>query len=155
MKKYFVSIIFGLVIGFFLSKNFLEEYNSFSKIRTTSQTGITAYFIKYGEYKTLDILEKKTSNLTNYIYTKKDNTYNVYIGITTSEENREKLMNYYKKLKYKVTSEEYIITNKDYISYLENADKLLSSTTDMSVLGEVSSQILSKYEELVINGSKD
>lgn len=58
-------------------------------------------------------------------------------------------------MKYNVTTEEFIITNKDYINYLENADKLLTNTNDLTVLGEVSSQILSKYEELVINGSKD
>lgn len=155
MKKYFASIIFGLLIGLFLSKNFLEEYNGYTKIKQVNREGVTAYFIKYGEYDSLDILEKKTSNLTNYIYTKNNNKYSVYIGITTSEDNRDKLIKYFKKLKYKVSYEEFVITNKKYISYLENSDKLIEKTNDMSVLGEVSSQILSKYEELVINGSKD
>lgn len=155
MKKYFASIIFGLLIGFFLSKNFLEEYNGYTRIKQVNRDGTTAYFIKYGEYDSLDLLEKKTSHLTNYIYTKTNNKYSVYIGITTNNDNKEKLINYFKKLKYKVSCDEYVITNKKYISYLENADKLIEKTSDMSVLGEVSSQILSKYEELVINGSKD
>lgn len=155
MKKYFISILFGLLIGFFLSKNFLEEYKGYTRIKTTSSSGVTAYFIKYGEYKSLDELEKNTTALTNYIYTEKDNKYIVYIGITTKKDTRDKLITYFKKLKYNVSSEEYIITNKEYINYLDSADKLLENTADMSVLGEVSSQILSKYEEIVLNGSKD
>ena len=64
-----------------------------------------------------------------------------------------KILNYYKSLNYDVTTEEYFITNKDYINYLTNADKLIENTDDASVLNEVCSQILSKYEELVINDS--
>jgi hypothetical protein len=155
MKKYILSILFGLFVGFILSKNILNQYNSYTKIQPTIKTGITAYFIKYGVYDNLKELEKNTVSLTNYIYTERDNKYTVFIGITTSESNRDKLINYFKKLKYNVTCEEYTITNKEYIEYLSNADKLLENTTDMTVLGEVSSQILSKYEELVINGSKN
>ena len=155
MKKYFISILFGLLVGFFLSKNILNQYNGFTKIKPVSKNGMTAYFIKFGEYNNIKDLEKATSSLTNYIYTENDNKYSVFIGITTSEKNKDKLINYFKKLKYNVVCEEYDIANKDYIEYLTNADKLIENTTDMTVLGEVSSQILSKYEELVINGSKN
>lgn len=153
MKKYIVSILFGLLIGFFLGKTLLEEYDNFNGIKSVSSNGISAYFIKYGEYKTLEDLEKETLTLTNYIYTEKDGIYSVYIGITTKEKNLEKLVAYFEQLNYKVTTEEYVITDKEYINYLENADKLLENTTESTVIGEVSSQILSKYEELVISDS--
>ena len=155
MKKYFVSILFGLVIGFCLSKTILEQYGNTSGLKSVSTEGQMAYFIKYGEYDSLEELERKTIVLTNYIYTESDNKYIVYIGITLSKDNLDKLVNYFNEQNYKVTVEEYIITNKNYLNYLENADKLLENTTDKTVLGEVSSQILSKYEELVINGNKD
>lgn len=155
MKKYFASIIFGLVIGVILSKTILEEYSGYTKIGKVSSNGINAYFIKYGEYDSVEELEKDTISLTNYIYTKQGDKYSVYIGMTTSEETKDKLVSYFKSLNYDVTTEEFVITNEEYINYLENADKLLENTNDLSVLGEVSSQILSKYEELVINGSKD
>ena len=155
MKKYILSILLGISVGFFLSKNILNNYNGYTKIKSTSKNGMTAYFIKYGEYNSLEELEKNTSSLTNYIYTEKDNKYIAFIGITTNKNNKDKLLNYFKKMKYNATCEEFTITNKEYIEYLTNADKLLENTTDMTVLGEVSSQVLSKYEELVINGSKN
>lgn len=136
-----------------MSKSFLEEYNNYSGVKTVSSNGVNAYFIKYGEYNSLEELEKNTLSLPNYIYTENENLYSVYIGITMNQDNLTKLINYYKKLGYKVTSEELIITKKGFINYLTNADKLLENTKDETVLGEVSSQILSKYEELVISDS--
>ncbi len=155
MKKYLCSILFGLLIGFFLSKTMLEQYGSSNGLKTASVDGQIAYFIKYGEYSSLDELERKTISLTNYIYTEADNKYIVYIGITLREENLEKLVKYFNEQKYNVTIEKFLITNRSYLNYLENADKLLENTNDKTVLGEVSSQILSKYEELVINGNKN
>ncbi len=148
-----VSIIFGLLVGFFLGKTLLEEYHSYNGIKTVNVDGISAYYIKYGEYDSLETLEKETLTLSNYIYTEKDGKFSVYIGITASKDNLDKILNYYKSLNYDVTTEEYFITNKDYINYLTNADKLIENTDDASVLNEVCSQILSKYEELVINDS--
>lgn len=155
MKKYFVSILFGLVIGFFLSKTLLNEYNGYKEVKAVSSTGTNAYFIKYGSFNTLDELEKKTISLTNYIFVEQGDKFDVYIGITTKEDIKNKLIQYFKSLGYDVSYDEFVITNEDYIEYLTNADKLLENTNDVSVLGEVCSQILSKYEELVINGGED
>lgn len=155
MKKYIVSILFGLVVGFFLSKSLIEEYSGYNKAKTVASNGVTAYFIKYGEYDSLESLEKDTTALANYIYTEDEGKFVVYIGITMNEGNLDKLITYFENLNYNVTTEQFVITNTDYINYLENADKLLENTTDLTVLGEVSSQILSKYEELVINSGKD
>ena len=155
MKKYLVSCILGLLIGVFLGKTVLTEYSSYTSIKTVPKRGVSAYFIKYGEYSTSEELEKKTIVLTNYIYSKKDDKYIVYIGITMNKNNLEKLTNYFKSLKYNISVEEYVITNNEYIEYLKNTDKLIENTNDLTVIGEVSSQILSKYEELVINGSEN
>lgn len=155
MKKYFVSILFGLVIGFFLSKTLINEYDGYKNVKAVSSTGANAYFIKYGSFNTLDELEKKTISLTNYIFIEQNGKFDVYIGITTKEDIRDKLIEYFKGLNYDVSYDEFFITNQEYIDYLLNADKLLENTNDLSVLGEVCSQILSKYEELVINGSED
>lgn len=155
MKKYVLSILFGLIIGFFLSKSLLEEYSDYNKAKTVAINGSTAYFIKFGEYDSLEKLEKNTTTLANYIYTEDSGKFCVYVGITMNEDNLNKLVTYFENLNYKVTVEQYVITNNNYINYLENADKLLNNTSDSTVLGEVSSQILSKYEELVINSDKN
>lgn len=155
MKKYILSIVLGMLVGVFMSKTFLEEYDNYKGIKKVSNTGTNAYFIKYGTYKDEKELEKNTSKLINYIYTKEEDKYIVYIGITFDKNNLDKLLNYYKSLKYNVEVEEYVITSKPFIEYLTNTDKLISNSKDSSVIGEVCNQVLSKYEELVINGSKN
>ena len=153
MKKYFVSIVFGLLIGFFLSKTVLEEYKGYTGIKMASKEGINAYFIKYGEYNSLDELEKNTLSLSNYIYLERNGKYSAYISITSNAFIRDKLIDYFKGLNYKVSYEEFTITNNEYIKYLQTADKLIENASDLSIIEEVCSQILSKYEELVINDS--
>ena len=67
MKKYILSIILGMLVGVFMSKTFLEEYDNYKGIKKVSNTGTNAYFIKYGTYKDEKELEKNTSKLINYI----------------------------------------------------------------------------------------
>ena len=98
MKKYMISIFLGLLIGFFLGKSLLEEYSNFHGVKSVASNGVEAYFIKYGQYKTLDEIDKATISLTNYIYTEKDDQFSVYIGMTTDKENLKKLVNYFNGL---------------------------------------------------------
>lgn len=155
MKKYVISILLSLAIGFFLSKSFLEQYSDYNNSKSIASSGVIGYFIKYGEYSSLQELESNTTSLTNYIYTENNGKYVVYIGITLNKENLEKMLTYFKNLGYDVSSEEFVISDLEYVNYLKNADKLVFNTSDYTVLGEVISQILSKYEELVINNDKN
>ena len=58
------------------------------------------------------------------------------------------------KNKYKTITEEFLVTNKDFLEELLNFDTIIASTDDEVVLSSVSSLVLEKYEELV-NGSKN
>lgn len=153
MKKYFVIILFAISIGFFMGKVFLEQYEGYDGVKVASSRGEILYFIKYGEYPTYEEMEKATINLSNYIYNEINNSYYVYIGITKSNDNLIKLTNYYSSLGYNVYTEEYLVTNKKFLEMLENYDSILSSTDDNVVISSISNQILTKYEECVINGS--
>jgi len=155
MRKYIVSILLSLTVGFFLSKSFLEQYNGYNNSKSISSNGVIGYFVKYGEYSSIEEMEKNTTALTNYIYNQSNDKYIVYIGITLDKNNLKKMMTYFNDIGYNVTSEEFVISDKNYLNFLKNADKLLLNTTDYTVLGEVISQILFKYEEFVINDDKN
>ena len=151
MKKYLLLTILAISIGFFMGKLFLEQYDNYEGIKLTSSNGEILYFIKYGEYNSLDDMEKNTLNLENYIYNVINNKYYVYIAITNDNDNLVKLNNYYSKMGYNVITEEFLITNKRFLEVLKNYDEIIKATDDEMVISSICSQILSKYEEIVVN----
>ena len=110
MKKYLLTFLIALIIGFFLSNFFLKQYNDFDGIKV-SGTGESLYFVQYGVFSSLESLEENTIALQNYVYNKQDNLYYVYVGITKLEENAEKIVKYYKNLGYDAVIKEFEITN--------------------------------------------
>ena len=151
MKKYLFTFLIALIIGFFLSNFFLQQYDDFDGIKV-SGTGESLYFIQYGVFSSLESLEEKTISLQNYVYNKQDNLYYVYVGITKEKDNAEKIVNYYKKLGYDAIIKEFEITNQKFLDLLVNYDEILKNTEDETVISSIISQVLIKYEEVVISG---
>ena len=151
MKKYLLTLIIALIIGFFLSNFFLRQYNDYEGIKVSSK-GETLYFIQYGVFSTLDSLEESTISLPNYIYNKQDGLYYVYVGITSLKENADKIVNYYKNIGNETIIKEYSITNKEFLNLLENYDTLLKNLNDETAISSIINEILVKYEEVVISG---
>ena len=154
MKKYLFTFLIALVIGFFLSNFFINQYDDFKGIKVSNK-GIELYFIQYGVFSSLESMEDNTISLQNYVYNNVDNLYYVYIGITKTKENSEKIMNYYKTLGYETIVKKYIISNDDFINLIENYDNVLKETTDNTAIASIINQGLIKYEEVVINGGKN
>lgn len=152
MKKYLLTFLIALIIGFFLSNFFLRQYDDFKGIKV-SGTGENLYFIEYGVFSSLESLEENTIALQNYIYNKQDNLYYVYVGITKLEENAEKIVNFYKNMGYDATIKEFGITNKEFLELLINYDEILKNTNDETAISSIINQVLMKYEEVVISGS--
>jgi len=151
MKKYLLTFIIALVIGFFLSNFFLKQYDDFEGIKVSNK-GETLYFIQYGVFSTLESLEENTISLQNYVYNKQDNLYYVYVGITKLKENAEKIVNHYKNIGNETIIKEYGISNKSFLGLLENYDTVLKNTTDETAISSIINQVLVKYEEVVISG---
>ena len=149
--KYLLTFLSALIIGFFLCKFFLEQYDDYSGIKVSS-SGENLYFVQYGVFSSLETLEENTIALQNYVYNKQDNLYYVYVGITKLEENAQKIVNYYKGLGYDAIIKEFGITNKEFLELLVNYDEILKNTEDKTAISSVINEVLMKYEEVVISG---
>lgn len=150
MKKYFITILVSLGIGFFLSYFVLTEYKD-NKGISVYKEGQLLYFFRYNTFNSKEEMEANTINLENYIYKEIEGKYNVYIAITKNEQNVDKIKNYYKN--YALTVENFYISNDKYVTSVENLDNILINTDDQTVIGEIVNQQLSNYEEIVLNGS--
>lgn len=154
MKKYLFTVIISLVVGFLLSNFLIRQYDDYKGI-TVYKEGEMLYFIEYGVFNDYNEMEASTINLENYIYQINNNKYYVYIGITKSDEVLNKITNYFKSLDYNINTKEFYITNDKFVKEIENLDAVLLLTDDNVVIGEVISQGLNSYEEVVINEVKD
>ena len=151
MKKYIFTFLIAIVVGFFLAFFFIKQYDNYSGIKVSSR-GNELYFIQYGVFSSIDSMEKETIALENYVYNISDNMYYVYVGITSNGDNANKIISYYKELGYETLIKKYEIANTKFLEELANYDSILLSTTDKTVIASLISQVLGKYEEVVING---
>ena len=84
-----------------------------------------------------------------------DDKYYVYYGITKDLDNYEKIAGNMKELGYDNYREEIVVSSKSFLETLEQYDMLLRETTDNSIVNAICNQVLTSYEELVLNGSED
>lgn len=154
MKKYLLTFLCAIIIGFFLATFFINQYDDYEGIKV-SGTGEELYFIQYGVFSSQESMEENTISLQNYVYNIDDNLYYVYVGITKKEENANKIINYYKKLGYDAIIKKFSITNEKFLNEIKNYDDVLNGTEDETAISSIINQVLIKYEEVVISGSQN
>lgn len=154
MKKYLLTILFALIVGFFLGNFLLKQYNDYETI-TVSVENKELYFFQYGVYSSLENMEENTINLENYIYKIEDEKYYVYIGLTGDKNNIDKLNKYFKGLGYDIIVKSYYVYDEEFINLLNNFDEVIKNTEDSTVLSSIICQTLQKYEDVVNNGNKN
>ncbi|MBQ9072354.1 MAG: SPOR domain-containing protein [Bacilli bacterium] len=151
MKKYLITLLLALTIGFFLANFFIKQYDDYNGIKV-SNTGDTLYFVQYGAFSSLESMEENTISLQNYVYSEDENLYYVYVGITSIKENAEKIVEFYKNNGYEAIIKEFEISNTNFLESLKTYDDVLKNTEDETAIASVINQVLMKYEEVVING---
>ncbi len=150
MKKYMMTFLAALIIGLVIGRFVLNQYTFEGRIVSTFNTGEKVYFIQQGVYSSRENMESGTKTLPYYIYNIEDNKYYVYIGITENNENADKIKGYYDDLGYITYVKEFNISNNDFMTVLRQYDSLLKESNDSEVIGTICSQVLNKYEELVL-----
>ena len=152
MKKYIHAMLLSLVIGFFLSYFIFKQYKGFNGI-TVYKEGDEYFFLQQGIYDSKEEMEKNSINLENYIYRKEDDKFYMYVGITKNRDNVQKMIEYYKNKNIEVSMKQFYISSNKYKEIITNLDNILINSNDEVVINEIINQGLSKYEEIILNGS--
>ena len=132
-----------------MGKFILNQYSDFN-VFPVSFGYDDVYFLEKGVYDNEDIMRENMSSFNYYIYDIEKDGYHTYLGITKKRENALKVKEYYAKKGYDIYIRENSIKNDKFISVLNQYDILLSESSDDTIDG-ICNQILSSYEELVIN----
>lgn len=143
--------VFCLVLGGLMGKFMLDQYAVKEEEIEVAKTNNTVYFIEEGTYTSIEEMEEKVTNVEYYIYTEKDGKYYTYVGMTLKSENIKKLQNYFTNIGYDTSIKEFNINEGAFLEVLQQYDLMLEGTEDTNTISAICSQVLSKYEEIVLS----
>ena len=145
--KNFIILLFitllGIYVGSYLYKSYLLKNEN--KINTYK-----IYLLEYGVYNSYEDMELNGKNIENYFYYNDIKGYHILLGITENKNIINKIGESYENISNINIREDYI-DNMDFIESLKQYDNLILTSNKTEVL-QAEKQILSKYEELILNG---
>lgn len=150
MRKYLVPVALALVAGIFMGIFLIKQYDDVQILNPVFNNSEKLYFLQQGVYSSKESMENNVTKQSNYIYEVIDDKYYVYIGITKDIENAEKLKGYFIDSGYSIYVKEYSVDNEAFLEILSQYDNLLKATDSKDTMKAICSQILAKYEELVL-----
>ena len=150
MKKTIIWVLLALISGALLGKFTFDRYENIDTKNVISYDNYI-YMLKYGKYDNFDEMKDKVIDVDRYIYIENEDRLTAYIAIAKTKDNINKIKNIYKNknINLKVVKEK--IDNEEFIQNLNEYEKLLSASDDEKSLLIIEKQILSCYEEMLVN----
>lgn len=142
--NFLISILCALLLGYLCATFIFKEYKDSESVFGLSNT---VYFLQYGVYTKKDSLDIKADK---YIELEEDGKYYIYVGMTTSMDNAQKIQENYKKKGIELYIKECYVSNNEFVSELSQYDILLSSSKTEEEMNSILSTVLASYEEFVL-----
>lgn len=147
-----LSVLFAIVVGFLMGKFMLNQYNSEYELAPVfNQNSDQYYFLRQGEYDSITSMEENMMGFDYYIYEEKDGKFLTYVGITKDYDNMMKIQGYFTNAGYTIYVTDVNFNNEAFSVLVDQYDQMLRETEDNQTIKGICSQVLAKYEELVIN----
>lgn len=149
MKKTIMWTLIALASGAILGKVTFDRYENL-EVQKTANMDDKIYMLKYGTYSSEDEMAEKLKKIDRYIYIEKNGKYSAYLGATVSSLSADKIVNLYILKGIKLKKEKVLINNEEFIQNLNQYEKLLTATDDEKTLIIIEKQIMSLYEQTVV-----
>lgn len=147
-----LSVVFAVSVGFLMGKFMLNQYNSEYELAPVfNQNSDRYYFLNQGEYESFEDMEQSMMGFDYYIYEEKDGKFMTYVGITKDYDNMMKIQGYFTNAGYTIYVRDVNFNNEAFSVLVDQYDQMLRETEDNQTIKGICSQILAKYEELVVN----
>lgn len=146
--KGFIIVVFTVLGGVFLGTYIYKSSRISTKEVFNENNKI--YLMQYGVYSTEDSMKNSTSSLSDYFYFRDKDGYHVIIGVIENKNIANKIRDSY-NIRDNIYYKEVKISNMEFLQSLRQYDSLVSSLSDKTSIINAEKQILSKYEELILN----
>ncbi len=149
MKRTIILAIVFLTLGT-ICGNFLYQKapNSISVFQQDS----SYYFLQEGVYTSKDVMQESIKDIPHKLVVFKDDMYYVYVGITKSEKNADKIQKIYEELGYQIHITTESLDNEEFSSNVTQFDLLVEEAESSEDVLTVEEVILANYEELIGTG---
>ncbi len=148
--KSILPAILCILVGFFMSNFMFQQYDKKGAEKVSYEKN-NVYFFQIGVYSSLENMKESLKNVETYIYEQTDKLFYAYVGMTKESANLEKLEGYFKDLGYVIYRKEKKVSNLAFHEVLAQYDLMLKETEDTKTIKTIMSQVISKYEELVLS----
>lgn len=146
-----MSVIFAIIIGFLMGKFMLNQYSSEYELAPVfNQNSDRYYFLRQGEYDSFESMEENMMGFEYYIYEEKDGKFLTYVGITKDYDNMMKIQGYFTNAGYTIYVSDVHFQNEAFSVLVDQYDLMLKETEDNQTIKGICTQVLAKYEELVL-----
>ena len=119
-KIIFLLISVSIFLVAFITIKYFENKGSY----------VTYYILQEGAFKNYNGVIKITRNYNNYVISKEDELYKIYIGVTLDKEVYNKLISMYSKTsstymkKVNINNKEFYNKVRTYDNFIKNSDNL-------------------------------
>lgn len=143
-----LAVILGVVSGKFMLNQYDSNFNLDSAFHENDNL---YYFIKQGEYDSIEDMRENMMPFEYYIYEDIGGKFITYLGITKSFDNLIKIQGYFNNAGVTTYRLDVNLDNPNFDIVLSQYDNLLSQTEDNQTIKGICAEVLAKYEELVTN----
>ena len=143
-RKYFLSILLALILGYLCANYVLALY------KEDSSNNII-YFLQAGAYNNKESSLNDLKDIDNKIIIKENDKYYMYIGITADIKIAKRIKNMYKNKNIELYIKEKDITNTSFKLELEQYDILLKNAKTFDEVNAIFKTVLATYEEGVLS----
>ena len=149
MKRTIILAVVFLTLGT-ICGNFLYQKapNSISVFQQDS----SYYFLQEGVYTSKDVMQESIKDIPHKLVVFKDDMYYVYVGITKSEKNADRIQKIYEELGYQIHITTESLDNEEFSSNVTQFDLLVEEAESSEDVLTVEEVILANYEELIGTG---
>ena len=150
-KSFFITMLVAILIGAVLGNFLFEQYKLESE--TVIKEVNSTYFLVEGTYSTETQATKAVTSNTDidpYIIVKEDANYIVYLAITASNDNLEKLKKMYEEKDVNASIKKMSIENEEFLATLEQMDILLNNAKTNDEITSITEVVLANYQEFVL-----
>ena len=140
-KTFLFPLILAILLGFLSAKIVYSIYNP------EKEETYNSYFVQSGVYSSKSVLKEELKKLEAYTLEEYDNKTYVYVGISSTLANANKIKEIYQNMGINTYIKKKKINSLEFLSNLEQYDILVDSVSKKEDLISILNVILSTYED--------